>query len=321
MRLIFRQEPKIVMNLPGGLGNQLFAYFAGRKYSDFLEYPLKLKLNKANGIFLRKFDTSKMHPHGDIRDFGLPGTFEFSRHNFLNRNPPSVLNKALRSLSKLIDPHRGKRRVSQKGIYQNEEVAKSITRIKMEHPKKSIELIGYFQNCEYAIEYIHKERNLFRWNPELSDFLISSNLLGPDPIFLHIRLRDYLDHGNMFGILSIEYFKSALDLIEKSKNTKIWIFTDDPIKARELLSELSYEMHFIEEQLPISLRDQVSVLQLMSKARALICSNSSYSIMAGLMSDENCSVYYPHPMFKDKTLAFANLPPSWHPIAPSWLQV
>ena len=320
MRAFFRQKPKIIMNLQGGLGNQLFAYFAGRKYSDFLEYPLQLKLTKANGIFLRKFDTSEIHPYGDIRDFGLPGAFEFSHHNFLNINLPSVLSKALKSLTKLSDPYRGQRRVSQKGIYQNKEVAKSITRIKIEHPKKSIELIGFFQNCEYAVEYIHKERNLLRWNPELSDFLISSNLLGSDPIFLHIRLRDYLDHGNIFGILSIEYFKSALDLIEKTKNTKIWIFTDDPIKARELLSELSYEIHFIEEQLPISLQDQVSVLQLMSKARALICSNSSYSIMAGLMSDENCSVYYPYPMFKDKTLAFANLPPSWHPIASSWRQ-
>lgn len=316
-----RRHAKIEMKLPGGLGNQLFAYFAARYYSDLLSIPLQLRLTRANVKYLRNFDRSDLHPLGDIRDFGLPGTFTFSRDNRQSRLVSRFLGRIPNVLLSTCQVIKGTNKIHQKGIYRSEEVSKSVSSLFSRYPKKSIELSGYFQNCDYALHFIRKEKKILRKNQVLDDFLESSRILDNHPIFIHLRLKDYLENSEMFGVLSLDYFQRCLELIDLTEPPMIWVFTDDPNKASELLSEFKYDFNFIEERLPIFLRDQTSVLQLMSRGKVLICSNSTYSVMAGLMSDEECSVFYPSPMFKDSSLAIVNIPQYWHAVPPTWLSV
>jgi hypothetical protein len=259
--------------------------------------------------------------YGDIRDLDLPGDFQFKkdsskfvtnlrRHDFIK----SSLQLADRILSK------AKKLVREKSVYDASFTLDAIWKLQGKFFPRTLRLSGYFTNCTYTLSFIENEEFEIKIKPKVAEFV--ANQIGDDPypIFLHMRLGDYLNHKTTFGVLSAKYFESCLQKIPNSRFVPVWVFTNDTEISKQILSNLDYKFRFIEEECPSDIKDPISILQMMSLGQTLICSNSTFSVMAALFSKPSSQIYYPEgDFFIDKSMNIINLPNAWIPVHTDWL--
>jgi len=128
------------------------------------------------------------------------------------------------------------------------------------HSENNILFSGYFQNHNYItqdfIDKLSFESEILDKYPNIED-----------TVFLHLRGRDYL---NIFlhNVNLIEYYAKAIDCFPKG--TAFSIFTDDVNYAKTVTSLQNINHTIINE-------NEVDSIYLMSKCKAGICANSSFS--------------------------------------------
>lgn len=97
---------------------------------------------------------------------------------------------------------------------------------------------------------------------------------------LHIRGGDYLGLSNSFGLLSFEYFRSAMKLIPN--DLPIVVFTDDLERSHALIRDLRLSDSHVFGPKDLT---PIEVLEIYGKARASIISNSTFSWWATELSE------------------------------------
>lgn len=149
-----------------------------------------------------------------------------------------------------------------------------------------ISLHGFFQSEKY-FKHIESEIR--------EDLTFKNEVLKPckemisgveNPLALHVRRTDYIKNSENHHVLSLEYYKKALEFFEKDRN--IIIFSDDPewCKSQELFSD---DRFMVSEN-----TDNRVDLCLMSLCNDFIIANSSYSWWgAWLSSNKNKKVIAP----------------------------
>jgi hypothetical protein len=134
------------------------------------------------------------------------------------------------------------------------------------------------------------------------------------PIVLHMRLGDY-EKEEKFGILPTGYYQDALELLSNiGFNGKIWIFTNDVEKSKEIFpknftSRASWIPNFSDSS--------VQVLEAMRLGSAYVIGNSTFSWWsAKLARDKSAIVVAPTPWFKCAATHPDLLPENWITINP-----
>ena len=132
------------------------------------------------------------------------------------------------------------------------------------------------------------------------------------PIALHLRLGDY--KNERFGIPNVSYYKSAIDYIltnGKDRNyNSIWVFSDEPLSAKEYLANLAGDMpiRFIDS----SKRESAWTMQLMRFCSAYVIGNSTFSWWGSyLRYDRMAPVIAPTPWFNEGKSPNQIQPPDW----------
>jgi hypothetical protein len=134
-------------------------------------------------------------------------------------------------------------------------------------------LNGYWQSEQYfsAISPVIRER--FRF-PDITDKTNrhwEDRIRSCESVSLHIRRTDFVQQYN-WGIAPAYYEQAIALLNERLQHPEYFVFTDDPVWAREHLRCASF--HFVEGNTGAgSFRD----MQLMSHCRHHIIANSSFS--------------------------------------------
>lgn len=128
-------------------------------------------------------------------------------------------------------------------------------------------------------------------NPSKSYLHLRSQLTNSPKTLVHIRKGDYSRLGDVYGIITTDYYLRALELLRKKDCLHpIWIFTDTP-------SELGPdELNTLEPERivgPAEIQSPLENLLLMSKGASLIASNSTYSWWASQLSDRASTVIAP----------------------------
>ncbi len=149
-----------------------------------------------------------------------------------------------------------------------------------------VSLHGFFQSEKY-FKHIESEIR--------EDFTFKNEVLKPckemisaveNPLALHVRRTDYIKNSENHHVLSLEYYKKALEFFETDRN--VIIFSDDPewCKSQELFSD---DRFMVSEN-----TDNRVDLCLMSLCDDFIIANSSYSWWgAWLSSNKNKKVIAP----------------------------
>jgi len=120
------------------------------------------------------------------------------------------------------------------------------------------------------------------------------NSVLDETVLFHIRRGDYLEprHRNKFGVLKMEYFLKIRD--RYSLRNPVIVTDDENLLANENVEELDPKIIVGPSEL-----DQFEVLKLMSSAKLVVASNSSFSWWgAALSMHKGGSAILPRPWFK-----------------------
>jgi hypothetical protein len=269
-----KRTKKVVFNLLGGIGNQLFIYFAGQYFEQ----------ESGRTVVYEKFRiSSKDSQHkSDIED--------------LNLALPLITSQDARFFPKCRPYLRMRfyklgRRFSQE-IYFSDVFGFDPDFI----PSLNVNRVhGYFQTYKYYESTTQRKiLEISMKNPthELLSELQTMKVVKP--ISVHIRRGDYRNNPE-FGLLSRDYYVNSVQLAERLLGeSQLWVFSDDLEAAEELMNFISPERVKIMRS---SLSDTESFV-LMSQSPALIMANSTFSYWAGIIGNQSKLVISPSKWFR-----------------------
>jgi hypothetical protein len=170
---------------------------------------------------------------------------------------------------------------------------------------------GYFQSYRY-VQPFQNQLQLFvktLWTEKLKLKATEVN-----PIVMHIRRGDYLEGNESIGVLSINYFRNALNVLSESGiHGPVWVFTDSPeLIDSKFLIEINGEL--------ISAPSgtlAAEIMSVMSLGRGIIISNSTFSWWAAYLN-KNSMVIAPDKWFRAIPNPKDLYPENWVLVRSDW---
>ncbi len=274
----------IVVELMGGLGNQLFQYATGLSLAKKNQCELRLDLS-----FFRKAVPGATPRRFCLNEYAIPEV------------PASWLVSQFMKLTS--------RRYEESSFGFHSEVL---------NLGQQTWLHGYFQSEQYFFEQKSDLRHRLRLrNPPSSDTQKMIEQMRRQPsVAIHVRRGDYLSNplaSQVHPVLSQEYYYKAVEHIEKQVGPCMKVvFSDDFAWARENL-KFSGEVRFCDFN--GEARD-VEDLFLMSHADHFVIANSSFSWWGAWLGEkQNSKICAPLEWFKKTELSTKDLIPS------RWMQI
>jgi hypothetical protein len=285
----------LTCELQGGLGNQLFQLAAAAYVS------------KKNGLAVNANIDKLQTGHGTTM-FSIPEEiFKILCPEIILKKSsiPLFLKRICWRVTSFISTHFSSYGYRQSEIGYDSQLDSNFTFRRLN---------GYFQTYRYvdSLEWRSFLGENVIPNSEIDEWL--NRMKIANPVVLHIRGGDYLIDKSGIGNLGENYFKQCLSEIA-GKDDEIWIFTNDIKHASKLLAKLSYKFIFIDQD---NLLSPFSTLLLMSKAKRIIISNSTFSWWAAYLSS-NSQIYTPTKWFEKLSDPADLIPSSWKRVPSEWL--
>lgn len=255
---------KEILRIQGGIGNQLFQYWA----AFFKSQVNGKKLCIDKGEYEAHFDFTLMH--------------EIARDSEFIRLETSRPERIFQKYFKL--PYfQGMRIYHEKKLVYDPEFWVC---------SKDAQIIkGYFQSFRYFLDPDRVvEETLRALSTSVSEFNESILHQNDDLVSVHIRRGDYANNAHTLsyhGICSDAYYLNAINLIKRLHvNAKFVVFTNDLPYARQLFSDES--VYFANELFKTS--SDREEMYLMSKCKCNIISNSSFSWWSAYLNQSHDKV-------------------------------
>lgn len=286
----------IILKLKGGLGNQLFQYAFARCLSYKLDAELFLDVSYFNNYEKRKhviFGLNSFniigiigyYPYIEKVDLGLNYSEEICLNKLVegdfpkNTFPYGKINVNNINLPLFID-----------GYFQFQLINKM----------SCIITENFFKDCYEII------RNDFKYIKPLSynSLCLIEEMNNYDSIALHIRHGDYENIPN-FGLCSLEYYQNAIDLLSNElNNPKFYIFTEDPVWAKEnLIFKVPFKIINFDESKTAVGRAYGELLKVMASCKHFIIANSTFSWWGAFLSENTHKIIIsPKPWFQDRSI-------------------
>lgn len=255
----------IIVQLIGGLGNQMFQYAAGRSLALHLETELKLDITqfqKIRGITPREYSLC----HFRIKE------------NFASRQDLQCARMSSTGVRNFFVNIRCSLTGNKQISYKKEPRHFIFDRDFFRYPDNSY-LEGYWQSEKYFKDIEDLIRREFTLKKELdtSNAQVAENILDSNAVSVHIRRGDYVANPAVFnylGVCSLEYYQKAIECIAKKiSDPHFYIFSDDTAWVKQNLVINYPHTHVIINQGKSDFLD----LWLMSLCRHHIIANSSFS--------------------------------------------
>jgi hypothetical protein len=283
----------IVVQLKGGLGNQLFQYAAARRLSLTLGVPLELDVGFYKRHKQRSYELDQF-----CIEAGIATAWEAARWR-----GPRFLTRITQSIGLLP------RLVMEKSFEFDPAVLQLSDGQYLE---------GYWQSYRYFADVAPQIRREFsvRTPPSDADQTVLDRMARCDSVCLHVRRGDYASNPvtqQHHGLCSPDYYRRAVEgLAAQLGAPELFVFSDDmPWVKQHLLFDLptTHVEHHGADSAPLELR-------LMAGCRHFVIANSSLSWWAAWLSaHESPIVYAPRQWFADPAINTSELtPPAWHRI-------
>jgi len=293
----------LIVDLAGGLGNQIFL-------NEMAKYVASV--DDRIIVFNKSFmDSYHSDGKSTIEDFSSIFDIKYVNLGYLAKkfyvrimSFLSHMNKYNKSIYFVLNE-------SYNGISKDR-----ITKIILENRPLIIFLNGFWQNFDYWNE----PPILNLKNPSVRFNELSKKLAEDSPVIFHYRLgriNDNWEHG--WGALSPQFLINSLKIIENNTgNDKkvIWVFSNDIKEASKLITEIEDGRHKI-LYIDDSGLSPAELMKLLSQSKYLICSNSTFSILAAKIGKiEN--VVVPNILSKNSQVNL-EIPHHWKKIESIWL--
>lgn len=253
----------IIVNLTGGLGNQMFQYAFGRHLA--LKNKTKLKLHFTNALFNTKRDY-------ELNIFDIKATLatreDLSKMGVMENR---IVNRLIYLIEDRFSIKLNKKIVTERPPYRFNHSVLSLT--------DNIYLQGYWSDERYFkdIENIIRKDFTFTKPLDKKNQQIVDLIKKTDSVSIHVRRGDYITNkvnAVKFTVLGPDYYQKGVKAIEKKvKNPVFFVFSDDIPWCRHNL-KIGDNVYFIDHNKGI---DSYKDMQLMSLCRHNIIANSTFS--------------------------------------------
>lgn len=287
----------IIVQLMGGLGNQMFQYALGRHLAMRHNVPLKLDLQGFKDYKIRNYDLN----HFNIQE-NIATSRDLSRVFF-------PFDGRFHTLGKIL-------KVKLTGVQQIQYIKQRTLDFQPEilSLDDNIYLDGSWQSEKYFsdITDVIKKEFTVKSNPDSLNNSYLNEITGCESVSVHIRRGDYISNPktNQFhGTLDLEYYQDALKLVlEKMDDPHFFVFSDDPDWAEHHII-LSAPVTYIRHNTEKNFED----MRLMSSCKHHIIANSSFSWWgAWLASNKNKVVIGPKKWFREMNYCDEDrMPDNW----------
>lgn len=170
--------------------------------------------------------------------------------------------------------------------------------------------IGYFQSHIWTMdEKVRKElAKLTLLEPSARFLELEKHFSSSRFTAIHVRLTDYESEPNI-GTLDSTYFQKVLTNLSVSEGSEIWLFSDDPQRALEMMPpKIKLKCKTFAES-EVSANEE---WQLMRYATEFYISNSTYSWWAARLAFNSLAkVFVPKPWFAIGPQPNQLIPPEW----------
>ena len=292
----------IFADLPGGLGNQLFTYYFATSIAQSESYDLFLNT--------RYIDLNHSNGNSTIRGYRFDSNVHFFDFGyFLNRiiepfkRHLGVLNKFQFLRIMVLDD-------TNQSYLQGD-----IQELIRKRNPKVIIIFGFWQDlANFKIE-----NKLTLHNPSSHYKELLTRMTIDNPIVFHYRLgRKNGTWEHAWGALGAKYLGDAITSIvecnPQAAKSPIWVFSNDLKDAERILAEIKGLVFINDSRL-----SPCELFELISNSNNLICSNSTFSVLAGQVGAvENVAI--PREMSRDGKAGIDGLPKQWQRIEPTWLE-
>lgn len=287
----------IIVQLSGGLGNQMFQYAFGKM----------LSLKNLTPLYLDDSFYNNSHTSND--------TTARSLELFLFDLPTQIVTK--KQLNKFTSSY-----LLIKHIYAKILNYKIVNELEFNYNpsftilKGNLYLKGYWQSAKYFYGYERAIAKEFVFTKEVNKItkMMLQEIEKLTAIAIHIRRGDYISSAQAnkhHGFVGVEYYKAAIRHIDNVVNTPFYfIFSDDPEWAhKNIMPEIKKGKIVMHNTGLDSWQD----MYLMSKCKHNIIANSSFSWWAAwLNNNENKIVIAPKKWFNDASINTKDLlPKTW----------
>ena len=298
------------MILGGGLGNQLFQYFAGMYVAQKNRVSLSVEAT---------FSQRGRSGHHDWLDkLDLPGEISQDAPRLSLNYLSAFLRRLIRGLlSRVVrKPSRQLRWLRQfrSSVVGYDPVLETL------HPPVTI--MGYFQTWRYfkslkdsgLIPELKMEANT-DWYRKMEQSISSQGkILG-----IHIRRGDYLANPQI-GVLSMDYYKAASRAL-KSRGIaweRVWVFSDDTLAAKDVLQGILTELGDVLFVEPPAESHSFESILLMSQVSSLVIANSTFSWWGAALGESSRTIVCPDKWFASMDDPTDLCPPEWMRVRSSW---
>jgi hypothetical protein len=284
----------IIVQILGGLGNQMFQYAAGRCLAHLNNTQLKLDVTGFTDYKLRSFDLHSLHTDCQFA----------SANEIRNLLPSHNFEKALQYLS----PKKKRTYYREKYFHFDDNMLKF---------GKNVYLKGYFQSEKYFLPIKEIIQNEFRIKEEaiagVKDFFNAPG--SANRVSVHLRRGDMKNDPVMaerHGVMPLSYYQKAIEIIRsKISAPHFYFFSDDIDWTKENFN--TTDATFVSGEIS---KTHFEDLYLMSQCDHNIIANSSFSWWgAWLNKSVNKIVIAPNKWFN-------NGPTDLHDLIPDdWIKI
>lgn len=288
----------IIVDVNGGLGNQMFQFAAGRALSLVRKVPLLLDI--------RSFDSGKMHQGFEL-DRIFAGKFTLAEHLDVQR----VLGwQFSRSMLRILSwPQmsflRNKRLVIEKSFEYCPEIS-SIP--------STCYLKGYWQSESYFADIFDIIRSDFSFLLPMNgeNEAVAREIERVNSVSIHIRRGDYVTNPKAYsvhGVCSLQYYERAISFISgRVSNPVFFVFSDDIEWVRRNLGG-KYDFRFVDHNRG---ENSYNDMRLMSLCAHNIIANSSFSWWGAWLNLSDAKIVVaPERWFANETNTADLLPSAW----------
>jgi hypothetical protein len=288
---------KIIVQLFGGLGNQLFMYSAARRLALYNNSELvidNISGFKINNAIQRKYQLDKFNIHGRLANY--EETLQpFSRiKRYFLRNYNNLLNFSERN-------------------YIQQEFQNFDSRILYLNNKKTIYFVGYWQSENYFKDIEKKIRNelSYKYQFNKDNLFLSKFINSKNSVAVHLRFYEKNEFNN--NTLNLNYYIQSIKYIEaKITNPHFFVFTNKNEINHDYLPIAEHKITYVNINKDEDM--EYADLWLMNQCNHFIIANSTFSWWgAWLSSNDNKIIIAPSKEnVNSNSWAFKELiPDSW----------
>ncbi len=293
----------IFLDLPGGLGNQLFAYY----------FAASLNSSGKDSYFFntRYIDLSHSHGQSTIKNYAFNIPIHFYDLGFLLNRLFEPFKKYLKNLNRIPALRIAVLDDTNLSL-ANQDINHFIERF---NPKIII-IFGFWQNLQYISRtnrpYLNQSSDYFR--------TLTNRMSIEEPVIFHYRLgRKNGQWEHAWGALDAGYLQRSIQCLKDSDGEfakrPVWVFSNDLTEAKTILAATQIKLEFIED----SKLSPSELFELLANSKSLICSNSTFSILAAKVGDIK-QVVIPRELSRNVSADIRGIPHHWNRVESSWLE-